>query len=795
MKTIKTTVFLIGFLFINSVQASQGLKGEYSILNDPQVKLTRTDPQVNFYWGYGSPNPVIPADNFSVRWTGKLTPKFSETYTLYTRSDDGVKLWIDNSLVINNWSYHSLTENSCKISLIAGQQYDIRLEYFEGWWSAQIQLLWSSPSQPKEIIPQSQLSIPDASPQQPTQPVSGPGGSNYAHASVKKSGFNLGTDLEYWLFEPQYPSLGVAPVIVFLHGFGGLTTQYNEAWINHLVRRGNVVIWPIFQPSYITWPTQYLPNVIGAVKLGIQQLKKDWWLGRPWPDESRFAIVGHSLGGALAASVAARARDEGLPVFKSVMCVAPGAALFEDIIIGDLSKIPNGTLLLTISGIDDNVTGDKWAMPIFDRATNVASKDKNYIYVISDLHGAPALSSDHLDPCGTLPSQNHDQRVDAHDYYGYWKWLDGLTDAAFYGNNREFALGNTPEQRFMGKWSDGIPVVESIVVSHGTIVSNFPNTGEMPAWSPVNANQIAYCLKGVDGYYNIYLANADGTNQKSLTKDQPQLPHKHKGAPMWHPSGKYISFVVEKEVHPGSSYEAIPGFGAYNDIWVITSDGAQAFQLTNVPNDYDHGSLPAHFSADGKKMTWTERIEQPNFLDPKKTFGCWVLKVADFDIINGIPTLANIQTIQPGERTYYEGYGFTPDGKRLLFQSCMGQTSVWDSDIFTVDTASGRDIQPLTNEKYNEHAFYTPDGRSIVWMTDWQSTKGGTDWWIMNSDGTAKRRLTYFNEPFSPQYAGKAVWAGYGSFRPDGKRFVGGLQLDLFTQEGKSVFVDMPTTP
>jgi hypothetical protein len=50
--------------------------------------------------------------------------------------------------------------------------------------------------------------------------------------------------------------------------------------------------------------------------------------------------------------------------------------------------------------------------------------------------------------------------VNALDFYGTWKLFDGLTDAAFYGQNRNSALGNTPEQRFMGVWSDGVPVKE-----------------------------------------------------------------------------------------------------------------------------------------------------------------------------------------------------------------------------------------------------------------------------------------------------------------------------------------------
>jgi hypothetical protein len=53
--------------------------------------------------------------------------------------------------------------------------------------------------------------------------------------------------------------------------------------------------------------------------------------------------------------------------------------------------------------------------------------------------------------------------VDAIDYYALWKIGDGLTDAAFTGRHRRYALGNTPEQRYMGKWPDGTAVRELTV--------------------------------------------------------------------------------------------------------------------------------------------------------------------------------------------------------------------------------------------------------------------------------------------------------------------------------------------
>src|SRR6185503_3713165 len=73
-----------------------GLNGEYyDNMNFTQRKLTRTDATVNFDWGSGSPNAAVGVDTFSVRWTGQVQPQFSETYTFYTRTDDGVRLWVN----------------------------------------------------------------------------------------------------------------------------------------------------------------------------------------------------------------------------------------------------------------------------------------------------------------------------------------------------------------------------------------------------------------------------------------------------------------------------------------------------------------------------------------------------------------------------------------------------------------------------------------------------------------------------------------------------------------------------
>ncbi|MEH2109828.1 PA14 domain-containing protein [Nostoc sp.] len=147
---------------VNVPANGNGLKGEYyDNIDFTNLKQTRTDPTVNFNWGDGSPDPSIAPDTFSVRWTGQVQAKYSETYNFYTTSDDGVRLSVNGQQIINKFVDQSATEYSGSIALVAGQKYDIKLEYYDNTYEAVSQLAWSSASQAKEIIPKSQLYSPD----------------------------------------------------------------------------------------------------------------------------------------------------------------------------------------------------------------------------------------------------------------------------------------------------------------------------------------------------------------------------------------------------------------------------------------------------------------------------------------------------------------------------------------------------------------------------------------------------------------------------------------------------------
>ena len=139
--------------------SGDGLTAAYFNTNDLSglPALTQVDATVDHNYGGGTPAPGVNSTNFSVRWTGQVQTQYSETYSFYTVSDDGIRLWVNGNLLIDNWTYHSSTENRADIALLAGNKYDIAIEYFQGYGGSVAQLLWSSPSTPKEVIPQSQL--------------------------------------------------------------------------------------------------------------------------------------------------------------------------------------------------------------------------------------------------------------------------------------------------------------------------------------------------------------------------------------------------------------------------------------------------------------------------------------------------------------------------------------------------------------------------------------------------------------------------------------------------------------
>ncbi len=148
-----------------ALAAGTGLQGQYfDNIDFTALKTTRTDANINFSFpsttngGKPSGTAISNGDTFSIRWTGVIRPTVGGSYIFYTKSDDGVRLYVNNKLVINNWTNHAVVENkSSAIALTANQDVAIKLEYYDNAASGSVSLSWSGPSNAKQIIPSSVL--------------------------------------------------------------------------------------------------------------------------------------------------------------------------------------------------------------------------------------------------------------------------------------------------------------------------------------------------------------------------------------------------------------------------------------------------------------------------------------------------------------------------------------------------------------------------------------------------------------------------------------------------------------
>lgn len=327
-----------------------------------------------------------------------------------------------------------------------------------------------------------------APPTPPVQPLDGPGGSRAAHADLKQwHGGSEGG--EYWVFTPADPIPRSAPLVVFVHGWSVMQPDLYRAWIEHIVKRGAILVYPRYQDSLKTPAADFLPNAARALRAALQALGQ----GRfgVLPDTKKVAYLGHSAGGLIASGLAASHSRLGLPAPRALMAVEPGKSSgprWRQVPLEPLSGIPKGTLLLSLCGDEDNRVGCDDARRIYVESSQVQSADKNLLLLRSDRHGSPPLLANHAAPTAPRfdprypPSDSSswllhrvEERLrerkakgqigshspldtDTLDWYGPWKLFDALCDAAFSGGNRRYALGGAAAQLSMGNWSDGTPV-------------------------------------------------------------------------------------------------------------------------------------------------------------------------------------------------------------------------------------------------------------------------------------------------------------------------------------------------
>ena len=140
----------------------RGLRGEYFAGKDfEERRLVRLDPLISFDWGLNqAPDPALPSTFYSVRWSGEIEPRFTEEYLISSLSDDGVRVWIDGKLIIENWFEHPELLQVGHCTMEAGKRYRIVIEFNEWKQYSLVHLFWQSKRQWRELVPASQLYPP-----------------------------------------------------------------------------------------------------------------------------------------------------------------------------------------------------------------------------------------------------------------------------------------------------------------------------------------------------------------------------------------------------------------------------------------------------------------------------------------------------------------------------------------------------------------------------------------------------------------------------------------------------------
>ncbi len=220
-----------------------------------------------------------------------------------------------------------------------------------------------------------------------------------------------------------------------------------------------------------------------------------------------------------------------------------------------------------------------------------------------------------------------------------------------------------------------------------------------------------------------------------------------------------------------------PGTGLNDNIWVMNADGSNPRQITHVTEN--NGSLHPHFSHDGTKLLWSEKIGPCQGVSCQ--LGSWVVRLADFNGANANP-VSNIRTYQPVANRFYETGDFSPDDSTIYYYAnpLPNQTATtidiiaqkWQNNIYT-------DLTPSTSV-WQEHAHVAPNGQ-LVYMTTLNDmttfplfTTYITDFWLMNPDASNQRQITFFNDPTAPEYIPTytGVAAADNCWSPDGTQFV-----------------------
>jgi hypothetical protein len=296
----------------------------------------------------------------------------------------------------------------------------------------------------------------------------------------------------------------------------------------------------------------------------------------------------------------------------------------------------------------------------------------------------------------------------------------------------------------------------------------------------------AFTYLDAKGVYQVYTNRARRREGATCItcEARPGGPRVDRNKPMisWHSSGNWLMVGVERDNHelqwmPKAWQRGLLQSGIWLNIWITTPTGDRWYQMTDFKKNPSNGFVGG-FTPDGTKAMWTEIVDGNVFVN---AFGAWTLYVSDFRVSpDGAPEFVNKRDITPAGARWIEPGNMSPDGRRLLVTADIGLKDARGQDQYSLDLVTG-EVRNLTNTPnvWDEHGFYSPSGRKIVFMSSYPyrddpnsfnvlSLK--TEFMMMNSDGSRLQQLTHFNVPGYPESQRGNTVAALAGFTPNGSQ-------------------------
>lgn len=243
---------------------------------------------------------------------------------------------------------------------------------------------------------------------------------------------NYGDDDGYYIFSPVNEALRNDKVIGFIHGYGALNPKIFGAWIKHLVKQGNTVIYPRYQKNLV-FPsaTEFTPNVVSALESAISVLKEKDLIN----EDFELFLAGHSFGGVIAANIIGEMSRYDIPEPSGILVAEGGTGPLTGALLDNYGAIPREIPLVIVVGDKDWTVGDYFGRRLFAETRSV---HRVLIHQHSYKKGSKDISSSHYEPYGidnwcdngmeniTTKRAEMTAKLDILDRNGYWRWLDLL---------------------------------------------------------------------------------------------------------------------------------------------------------------------------------------------------------------------------------------------------------------------------------------------------------------------------------------------------------------------------------